>query len=180
MAGFIHRSSILSIIGFIDNWAEVPERSAKLLVDEFGATCGEKRTSSKHPRTRSTQAKGPQANDYCFRNEVMVYPVTVKNPVPEAWNEYRKRRNTVLMVVVGYMPVMFGIGLLSQQLFSTFAPAFAAAFAGMAFLVIAFNMLLRFPCPRCGKWFFATWWYHNNFARRCVHCGLPKYAAPDQ
>ena len=62
-----------------------------------------------------------------------------------------------------------------MRLFSTFTPAFALAFAWMAFFVIAGNVFVRFPCPRCGKAFFAKWWYQNTFARRCVHCGLPKY-----
>jgi hypothetical protein len=25
-----------------------------------------------------------------------------------------------------------------------------------------------------------TWWYHNSFARRCIHCGLPKWADEDE
>jgi hypothetical protein len=36
-----------------------------------------------------------------------------------------------------------------------------------------------FTCPRCGQRFFATWWYHNGFARRCVHCRLRKWAKND-
>jgi ketosteroid isomerase-like protein len=44
-----------------------------------------------------------------------------------------------------------------------------------AFVVTGWRAAL-FPCPRCHKWFFATWWYRNPFARKCVHCGLPKWA----
>ena len=29
---------------------------------------------------------------------------------------------------------------------------------------------LRFPYPRCGKWFFAKWWYHNNCQRLLPKC----------
>ena len=65
-----------------------------------------------------------------------------------------------------------------MRVFYTFTSAFVVAIAWMVFFVIAGNLALRFPCPRCGKWFFAKWWCHNNFARRCVHCGLPKYADP--
>lgn len=32
-----------------------------------------------------------------------------------------------------------------------------------------------FHCPRCGRRFFEASWYYNSFARRCVHCGLPKW-----
>ena len=42
-------------------------------------------------------------------------------------------------------------------------------------------------CPRCGELFFRKFddrpwrgaWQHNPFARRCMHCGLPKWAAVD-
>jgi hypothetical protein len=80
--------------------------------------------------------------------------------------------------LVGYVPVCFGVGVLSMRLFSTFTPAFVVAIAWMIFSVITGNLALRFPCPRCGKWFFTKWWYYNGFARRCVHCGLPKYGDP--
>ena len=96
----------------------------------------------------------------------------------DSWSVYRKRRNIWLFAFVGYVPVVFSVGVLSTRLFSTFTPAFVLAFVWMAFLVIAGNLSLGFPCPRCGKSFFAKWWYHNGFARRCVHCGLPKYAEP--
>ena len=43
----------------------------------------------------------------------------------------------------------------------------------------------NFACPRCGELFFRAFdarpwrqdWRHNPFARRCLHCGLPKWAA---
>ena len=80
----------------------------------------------------------------------------------DSWSEYRKRRNVVLFLFIGYVPVVFGVGVLSDRLFSTFTPAFVLAFVWMAFLVIASNLSLRFPCPRCGKWFFAKWWYYKR------------------
>jgi hypothetical protein len=100
------------------------------------------------------------------------------NPPHDSWSEYRKWRNISWLAFVGYMPVVFGVGVLSMRLFDTFTPAFVLAFALMVFMVIVGNICLRFPCPRCGKEFFAKWWYYNGFARRCVHCGLAKYADP--
>lgn len=94
------------------------------------------------------------------------------------WDDYRRRRNLAWVAFLGYVPVVFMVAVLSMRLFSTFTPAFVVAIAWMVFFAIAGNLALRFPCPRCGKWFFAKWWYHNSFARRCVHCGLPKYADP--
>ncbi len=98
----------------------------------------------------------------------------------DVWEEYRRRRKVWLFAVIGYVPIVFAVALLSMSLFSTFTPAFVVAFVWMAFLAIAGNLVIRFPCPRCGKWFFARWWYYNGFARRCVHCGLPKYTDPTE
>jgi len=39
---------------------------------------------------------------------------------------------------------------------------------------LAGSRTIRFPCPRCGNWFFRTTWRYNGLARRCLHCGLPK------
>jgi hypothetical protein len=44
-------------------------------------------------------------------------------------------------------------------------------------LIIADFRLRYWRCPRCGEHFFSKWWYGNPLARRCAHCGLPKYAA---
>lgn len=98
----------------------------------------------------------------------------------DAWNEYRKRRNIALFALFGYVPVVFTVALVSIRLFSTLTPAFVLAFAWMVFFAVAGNVVIRFACPRCGKPFFTKWWYHNTFARRCVHCGLPKYADPTE
>jgi hypothetical protein len=73
--------------------------------------------------------------------------------------------------------------LYSRSAFDAFALHIHSGFRGCDwmddFLCHRWNLALRFPCPRCGKWFFAKWWYHNNFARKCVHCGLPKWADPN-
>lgn len=94
----------------------------------------------------------------------------------DCWQAYRKRRNLVWFAFLGYVPVCLLVAFVSFKLFSTLKPAFVVAFAWMGFYVVAGNLFLRFPCPRCGKPFFAKWWYYNGFARRCVHCGLRKYA----
>ena len=100
------------------------------------------------------------------------------NPSNGSWSEYRKWRNLSWLALVGYMPIVLGVGLASIRLFDTFTPAFVLAFAWMVFIVIVGNICLRFSCPKCGKAFFAKCWYYNSFAQRCLHCGLPKYANP--
>jgi len=102
------------------------------------------------------------------------------NDYVESWQEYRKRRNLLLFAFLGYVPIVGIVALITIRLFGSTTPAFILALSWMAFFVFAAIRFQTFRCPRCGKWFFATWWYHNIFARRCVHCSLPKYDKPDQ
>lgn len=93
------------------------------------------------------------------------------------WREYKRIRNIFLLVFALSVPVCFSIGALSVKLFHTFAPGFAAAVVWMVFLAISGTRVNLWRCPNCGEWFSGTWWYNLGLlARRCVHCGLPKYA----
>jgi hypothetical protein len=96
----------------------------------------------------------------------------------KSWQGYRKRRNLILFAFLGYVPAVGLIAALTIWAFKSTTPAFVAAFGWMVFYAVAGIRFQQFKCPRCGKLFFAKWWYHNSFARRCVHCGLPKYADP--
>ena len=94
----------------------------------------------------------------------------------EDWKEYKRIRNQWFFVFLGYVPVCGIVAFLSIKLFKTFTPAFVTAFVWMALFVYTGIRVNVWRCPRCGKWFSATWWYNLGFlARRCVHCGLPKY-----
>lgn len=95
------------------------------------------------------------------------------------WQEYRRRRNLALFAVLGYVPLVIVFAMASERLFHSTTPFFVVAIGWAIFFVVAGIRCETFRCPRCGKWFFAKWWYHNAFARRCVHCGLPKYATPE-
>jgi hypothetical protein len=95
----------------------------------------------------------------------------------DPWQEYRKRRNLALFAFLGYTPVVFVIAMVTIRLFHTTIPAFVAAFSWMAFYAFTGVRFQTFRCPRCHKWFFIRWWPPPSpLARRCVHCGLPKYA----
>jgi hypothetical protein len=94
----------------------------------------------------------------------------------QQWNEYRKRRNQFLFAFLGYVPINGALDFLSITVFHTDKPAFVLGFAWMAFVAVTGIRLNCWPCPRCGEWFAATWWYRNPFAQRCVHCKLEKYS----
>jgi len=93
----------------------------------------------------------------------------------DSWQEYRRRRNLSLFALVGYVPFVGVVAIISLWLIGTAIPAFIAAIAWMVFALVAGNWFIRFRCPRCGEPFFADskWWGYNTFARRCLHCKLP-------
>jgi hypothetical protein len=96
------------------------------------------------------------------------------------WRELKKRRNLALFAFIGYVPITFAFGLLTHHFFQSEKPVFVFAIAWMLFYAVAGNRCNNFHCPRCGKSFFSKWWYHNGFARRCVHCKLPLYGPKEQ
>ncbi len=101
-----------------------------------------------------------------------------------AWHDYRRRRRWFWGVYLGGCFGMVGLWLLFFNspigefmkgiVFCVLAPMWL-----IGFVVTAFRCQL-FRCPRCHRRFFMTWWYHNSFARRCIHCGLPKWADEDE
>ena len=54
--------------------------------------------------------------------------------------------------------------------------AYPAMGAWMLAFLVTWLRLAMFPCPRCGNHFFTSWWQGNLFARKCLHCHLPKWA----
>ena len=93
------------------------------------------------------------------------------------WQQYKRRRNQFWLVFASYIPVCLAVTLVSIKLFRTLTPAFVVAFFWMGLFAFTGIRAQMCRCPRCGKWFAAKWWYNLGFlARRCVHCGLPKYS----
>lgn len=100
-----------------------------------------------------------------------------------AWDEYRRRRRafllTLLVLPLWLVPggtiehVLASYGYKANSLV-TFA---VAVLPPMACVVVAYLRLMFWPCPHCGRSFHVSWWDGNVFARRCVHCGLPKWAS---
>jgi hypothetical protein len=97
----------------------------------------------------------------------------------DRWQELKRRRNLALFAFIGYVPITVGFVLLTHNFLQSDKAAFAFAIAWILFAMVASLRHSMFPCPRCGKWFFSTWLYHNGFARRCVHCKLPIYSAKE-
>jgi hypothetical protein len=94
----------------------------------------------------------------------------------DPWEEYRRRRNWAVLAGAGYVPVVLLAVREAERSPQTVPLCIVVGGGWLAFLIVTGTRCEYFKCPRCGKPFFAKWWYHNAFARRCLHCGLPKYA----
>jgi len=104
------------------------------------------------------------------------------------WAELRRLRRRVLTVVFAGAAIFVLVPFVS-----TLASHTAAKVVGLALFAAWAVVLFRFlfvsgeyvywSCPRCGKPFhYVARWYgrwNNPFARRCVHCGLPKWVDSD-
>lgn len=98
------------------------------------------------------------------------------------WIEYRRRPVTAWRAL--------GVSLLGSALAMVLEPFVGAVSRVLTwplsmggFIVFAFEWYhtLTLPCPRCRKYFFSRSSTNptrgNPFARRCMNCGLPKWAA---
>ena len=94
----------------------------------------------------------------------------------DQWRELKSRRKLALFAFIGYVPITLAFALLTHNLFRNDKPVFAFAIAWMVFAVVAAARCNTFPCPRCGKWFFSTWWYHNGFAPDAFTANFPSIA----
>jgi len=106
----------------------------------------------------------------------------------QEWAELRRLRERVLTIALAGASVFVFVPLINW-----YAPHSAAKVIGLALFAAWVVLLFRFfyvsgeyvywSCPRCGKPFhYVARWYgkwNNPFARRCVHCGLPKWADCD-
>src|SRR5579859_3043756 len=91
------------------------------------------------------------------------------------WRACQLRERLLIGLLLGYVPGVLAIGVTLDNLAGSKIPVFVVAVGWMFALAFAGVALKTFPCPRCGKHFFRSLDYHNTFARKCVHCGLPKW-----
>jgi hypothetical protein len=93
------------------------------------------------------------------------------------WEDYRRRRRWKLVLFLSYVPVVGAFALLVVHLHAPEALIPASAICGMVAFAVAQVRVASWRCPRCREAFFRARWYHNGFAKKCVHCGLRKWSA---
>lgn len=113
------------------------------------------------------------------------------NRYQREWETYRARKTRLVIWMVavffGSFPFLALVASINRKLFSSISLMFPAALIWAAlYMFVAFRLRV-FPCPRCGKNFFAGIFHNpadlltrpNAFlGRECVHCGLQKFAEP--
>jgi hypothetical protein len=95
------------------------------------------------------------------------------------WNEYRRRRAVCWLAMILWMPATLAAVPFSPNGLGLAAPMFVVFILGGVVVNRLGHRVLHFPCPRCLRPFFQASWYYNYFARRCLHCGLPKWSETD-
>ncbi len=99
-----------------------------------------------------------------------------------AWDEYIRRRRAFRLALLLFPLWLVPGGMIQHALAgygfkATSGVTFLAVLMPpMAFLMVTHLRRMLWPCPQCGRSFHVCGWYGNAFARRCVHCGLPRWA----
>lgn len=93
----------------------------------------------------------------------------------DSWSDYRRRVRRLIGVWLGGFAIAACLAsALSYTPARDWAPL-AVGILWMAMFVVAAMRVQVFRCPQCRHAFFKATWYYWPFARRCVHCGLPKW-----
>ena len=94
-----------------------------------------------------------------------------------AWRDYRRLKNLVWIAAGGFLLALV-VAFVSRFVVTSEAPAFLVALASMLVAFVAHVRYMMWPCPRCHRRFFRSW-YWSPLADKCLHCGLEKYAPCD-
>jgi predicted RNA-binding Zn-ribbon protein involved in translation (DUF1610 family) len=95
--------------------------------------------------------------------------------MPSAWHPYRFWTRFCWAIVLGYVPVLLSLCILTD------APHSQMMLMWLGYVaIICFTSFkaLSFRCPRCGQFFFRKSFCHNTLTKRCLHCGLLKWEEP--
>jgi hypothetical protein len=115
-------------------------------------------------------------------------PPPSDGPYAAAWSRYRRWSRAYWIVFASFLPAVALLSRASGWLQrGQPGPVFAVAIVWMIAWALIGRVTSTFHCPRCGELFFHVFdarpwrqsWRHNPFARRCLHCGLPKWATRD-
>ena len=94
------------------------------------------------------------------------------------WTDYRRRRLQFYSAWLGG-PVLISLLAFIKERMTPQILSFVFSALGLLWMTTFAVTALRFQrfrCPQCDKLFFGTRRHVNPWARRCIHCGLPKWS----
>jgi hypothetical protein len=104
-------------------------------------------------------------------------PDAKDGPYADAWRRQRVWERLLWVVPLGGAAALVVVIQISVSI--TRRPAdWLRPFGFLWFIGSAVVVIRRslFRCPRCRKPFYRRRFWKNDFARRCMNCGLPKWA----
>jgi len=100
-----------------------------------------------------------------------------REPTPDgysaAWADLRRRRRAAALTIASWVGVMGAMPVAGAAAGSVGAGA--VLISGLVLMGWLLRPKMRidcFNCPACGKTFSRLRFAQNDFARRCVHCGI--------
>ena len=108
----------------------------------------------------------------------------MKQQYESAWQRYRRFRLIGFLGLIAFFPVGFAFAsMMASPGAGTFNSEMAVFFILVSPMLISDFMLRVFKCPRCKRVFFGGFLSEGVLGRmmtkRCVHCGLNKFASDD-
>ena len=96
-------------------------------------------------------------------------------PYTKEWARLKRLQRAANWATFGFLPAVALIGVGVGHLLQIEMLFPIVGIAGLIAVFITDQRVMAFCCPRCGKPFFRGKWFFNGFAKKCVHCGLPKW-----
>ncbi len=97
-----------------------------------------------------------------------------------AWRDLNRRSTILWLLFFGYVPVMFLIVYVLNDLLLQEAPFLAVGLAWMGAIAWAGGRMASFACPRCSRAFFENWYFFKPLRQNCAHCSLTRWAKEKQ
>lgn len=105
----------------------------------------------------------------------------IAGPCAAMWQRHRRRSWTFWLLLLGFVPGAPLLAVWLGRLFHSESLFLPTTLGWMAAVGIAGACRSSLRCPRCGERFFRKGrQYRNEFARKCVNCGFPKWALADE
>jgi len=93
-----------------------------------------------------------------------------------AWRDLNVRSTILWLLFFGFIPGMFLLSYLLNDVLFQEAPFRVVALAWMGTIAWAGSRMASFACPGCSRAFFENWYFFKPLRRNCAHCNLTRPA----